>query len=121
MSGFVPASPVITRVVLRKHENIPSLSLRSCKVELQCPITRLSAQSLCPFIIGCFGSSPRLLFVLSVPSDKGPNMGGVGEGTGETEVLGKTGTFSFLHSFLGWFAWDVADAKEDLRACSPVL
>lgn len=49
-------------------------------------------------------------------------MGGVGEGTGGTEVLGKTGTFSLLHTFLSWFAWGVAEAEPaGLRVRSPVL
>lgn len=46
MSRLVSALPLITRVVLRKHQNIPSLSLPMCKVELQCPI-RESALRVC--------------------------------------------------------------------------
>lgn len=65
--------------------------------------TRVSTQSLCPFIICCFESSPRLLFLLSAPLDESPDVGEVGEEL-EAEVRGKTRTFSwFLHTFLGWF------------------
>lgn len=78
----------------------PQFAKWSCSVDRRESALRV----LCSFLICCFGSSPRLLFLPSVPWDEGPNMGGVGEGW-RHRGAGKDRNLLASAPFLRWFAW----------------
>lgn len=106
MCGLVPASPLITRVVPRKtseHPKPPSPQLQSGAAvsdeESQ------HSKSLRTLSFAKLWEFPTTPVSAVCPLGRRPKHGRGGEGTECTEVLGKTGTFWLLHTFLRWFAW----------------